>query len=104
MGPRRAERLRELALNMRERYAAHLYDRETVAYLITEKAAEGHRSVRLAQSMPFALEETKAARELLAWLKKEDFRVRWAFASHSDELRRGVFDEPYCFHELVIEW
>jgi hypothetical protein len=99
---KRAEGNNLMATGVRMRYAAKLFKPEAIATAIDERSFTGHRHLRVVQDLPFDLSDTKAAKTLEEWLRREQFQFSWRPAYiEQDPLRPSIVTEH---PELVIEW
>lgn len=97
-----AQHTYELAAAARNAYASEVFDREIIAVAILEQATSGSRHLRVVQTHPYNLKETKPAYNLEEWLDLEGFRYGWHPASvPADPLRPA---SGWEYHELLITW
>jgi hypothetical protein len=99
---KRAEGNHLMATGVRLRYAAKLFKPEAIAAAIDERSFAGHRYLRVVQDLPFNLSETKAAKALEEWLRREQFQFSWRPAYiEQDPFRPSIVTE---YLELTISW
>lgn len=91
-----------ISSQMRARRAEVLFAQSRIKGFIKERAENGHRHVRIYQSLPYELSKTPAAIALLQWLKAEGFSWVWQPAFKvADESRPGT---SIAYIELEINW
>ena len=97
-----AQQVYDIALEEREKYAQAIHNVSHVKSLIEARAYKGYRHIRIYQKHAYTLENTRATRFLLSWLKDERFTTTWDEAVAEFDARRPR--SAITFLELIIKW
>lgn len=97
--PHPRQDLIEATRNARQRHARQLYKIEHVQENIQAAAGKGAGHLHIAQKIPYTLQDTHAAKELLAWAKDNNYSIHWT--PKIKKLNAGVYQH---YRELVIWW
>ena len=88
--------LAEEAKNAREAVAETCFAKDTVAQACTEAAQGGYPGCEIKPPAPLNLRDTKAAKELIAWLQGQGLQSTWVDARDSPD---GI-----VYPRLEITW
>ena len=88
--------LAEEAKNAREAVAETCFAKDTVAQACTEAAKSGYPGCVIKPPAPLNLRDTKAAKELIAWLQGQGLQSTWVDARDSPD---GI-----VYPRLEITW
>lgn len=97
--PHPREDLIEATRNARQRHARQLYKIEHVQESIQAAASKGAGHLHISQKIPYTLQDTHAAKELLAWAEYNKYSIHWT--PKVKKLNAGVYQH---YRELVIWW
>lgn len=95
---------RRRAAQGRERLAAKLFETDFILKQIDQAACEGLCFVRIDQTVPVTLRDTKAARKLSQALSEQQFTVAWLKVPFGLDRRDNKLGEAVEFEQLRISW
>lgn len=99
-----AKRMHERAFQVREEFAAKLFDRREVGMLIKGAVERGETQVRVRQERPLDLSLTDAALATHCWLQKQGYHVRWLAVAWPEIVKGRPTGLQISYPEMMIDW